>query len=126
MANGAVPVHRVLIVEDDLDSREVMLLLLRRAEWEIEAVESVAEALKSIEMAPPTHVLLDLMLPDTPGAMVLRHVRESNLPVRVALLTAAGPESKPLAEAMQWRPDAVFHKPVRVGAIEAWLGEGLA
>ena len=58
----------------------------------------------------PSHVLLDLMLPDGNGAELLELVRRENLPVRVAVVTAAGP-GRFWDEAMRHRPDAVLRKP---------------
>jgi DNA-binding response OmpR family regulator len=69
----------------------------------------------------PTHILLDLMLPDAGGIVVLKAIRRRGLRVRVALLTAAGPESPTVAEALRWKPDAVFHKPIMFPEIRAWL-----
>jgi DNA-binding response OmpR family regulator len=66
--------------------------------------------------------LLDLMLPDAGGVVVLRSVRRRNLPIRIALLTGAGPQSDVLAEARCWNPDAVFHKPMIWADVERWLG----
>jgi DNA-binding response OmpR family regulator len=113
---------RVLIVEDDPDSREVLTLLIgHRTDCQVRAAESVGEALGELRDYLPTHILLDLNLPDYSGAVLLREVRRENLPVRVAIVTAAGPTSQAVNEAMQWRPDAIFYKPVRFGDVEAWL-----
>src|SRR5687768_7494624 len=114
----------VLLVEDDADTREVMERLLRVAGCDVRATASAGEALLLLEEWPPTHILLDLMLPDAAGVVVLRSVRRRQLPVRVALLTAAGPDSHTVTEAMRWKPDAVFHKPVTFAEVEAWLQQG--
>src|SRR5688500_13845664 len=80
----------VLVVEDDHDTRDVMVGLLRRAGCDGRAAASAGEALLQIEGSLPTHILLDLMLPDAGGVVVLRAIRRRQLPVRVAVLTAAG------------------------------------
>ena len=122
-AAAATESCRVLIVEDDPDAREVMALLAgQRADRQVRVAASVGEAMGELHDALPTHVLLDLMLPDYGGVELLRVVRSLNLPVRVAVVTASGPDSRAVAEASRWRPDAIFHKPVRFAEIEAWLG----
>jgi DNA-binding response OmpR family regulator len=68
----------------------------------------------------PTHVLLDLMLPDATGVELLRHARSVSLSARFAFVSAAGRESYTLGEAMRF-PDAVFHKPVTFAEVEAWI-----
>jgi two-component system OmpR family response regulator len=122
MAAAAAPdLCTVLLVEDDDDTRDIMARLLRRAGCEVRCAISVGDALLELEEWLPTHVLLDLMLPDAGGVVVLRAVRRRKLAVKVAVVTAAGPMSDALADASRWQPDAVFHKPVRFPDLEAWL-----
>ena len=126
MRDGSADGCRVLIVEDDPDSREVLTMLIgQRVGCEVRTAESVGEALgKLVSDQLPTHILLDLMLPDYSGAELLRAIRRDGLPVRVAVVTASGPDSQPVREAQQWQPDAVFHKPVEFARVESWLTAG--
>jgi CheY-like chemotaxis protein len=57
----------VLVVEDDLDSRQMLCKLLERRGWQVEAVENGRRALKFMEMAAPSLILLDLMMPEMDG-----------------------------------------------------------
>lgn len=123
MAAAAPDVCTVLVVEDDADSREALARLLTRSGYAVRASPSVGEALLVLEEWQPTHVLLDLMLPDAGGIVFLRAVRRRQLPVRVALVTAAGPESQTVADAQRWNPEAVFFKPIVFADIETWLQE---
>jgi CheY-like chemotaxis protein len=116
----AVP-SRTLVVEDDPDSCETLTLMLRRLGHEVECAESTGAALVKLEEWMPDFVLLDLMLPDAPGGLVLRKIRQMNLPIRVALVTAAGDHSIILKHARGYDPDAVFTKPLDHAAIRAWL-----
>jgi CheY-like chemotaxis protein len=118
------PRCRVLVVDDHADTRDVMLRLLRPTTRDAAGAESVGQALLLIERAAPefpSHILLDLMLPDASGLVLLEYVRCRQLPIRVALLTASGPASAAIAEAILLKPDAVFHKPIVFPDIEAWL-----
>jgi DNA-binding response OmpR family regulator len=112
-----------LIVEDNVDSRDVMERLVRSVGCEVRGTPSVGEALLLLEDEHrlPTHIVLDLMLPDAGGIVVLRSIRRRQLPVRVAIVTGAGPESNVVASAMRWNPDAVFHKPIDFREVRAWL-----
>ena len=125
MAAAAAPemLRTVLVVEDDVDGREVLERLLRRLGCEVKGTPSVGEALVWLEDDErlPTHILLDLMLPDAGGAVILRAVRRRQMPIQVALLTGAGHGSSVLIDAMRWNPDAVFHKPVDFREVQAWL-----
>ena len=73
---------RVLVVEDDPASRRALVSLLRLNGFEALFAVNVAEAMALIDTAPAC-VLLDLMLPDGTGAIVLQHVRKQCLPTRV-------------------------------------------
>jgi two-component system OmpR family response regulator len=122
MAAAAVPeLCTVLLVEDDEDTREIMTRLLRHAGYEVRGTVCVGDALLELEEWLPTHILVDLMLPDAGGVVLLRAVRRRKLPVKVALVTAAGRMSDALAEASRWQPDAIFHKPLHFAEIQTWL-----
>ena len=120
-AAASSDVVTVLVVEDDPDSRDALTRYLRGAGCMARAVASVGEALLYLEEWEPSHVLLDLALPDAGGIVLLRAIRRRELPVRVALVTASGPGSHGVEQALLWEPDAVFHKPVVFTDIEAWL-----
>jgi CheY-like chemotaxis protein len=119
----APPVCRTLIVEDDRDSCEALALLLRRLGHEVECVESAGAALVKVEEWKPNCVLLDLMLPDAAGGIVLRKIRTQKLPIRVAVITAAGHTSPVLRNALGYDPDAVYHKPLHYNQLSQWLSE---
>src|SRR5687767_11432420 len=120
---AATDLCSVLVVEDDPDARDVLARMLRAAGCLVRTTPSVGEALLLLEEWEPSHILLDLMLPDAGGIVVLRAVRRRGLPVRVALVTAAGPDSQTVTDAQRWNPDAVFFKPLQFLKLEAWLAE---
>src|SRR5689334_6074428 len=121
MALQAPAKCRVLIVEDDQDSCEVLARMLRRKGHEIECAKSVGEALVKLEEWSPECVLLDLMLPDASGALVLRKIRAERLPIKVAVITAAGKNSPTLKVALSYDPDIVFEKPLNHLDLLRWL-----
>ena len=112
---------KILLIEDDDDTRDIMVRLIRRLGCEVRAASTAADGIAILDRWRPTHILLDLMMPDRPGSDVLRHVRQCNLPMRVAVVTGAGPGSEALADARKAGPDAVFPKPVQFDEIESWL-----
>ncbi len=75
---------RVMVVEDDADTAEVISILLGKAGYHIQALDSGREALPLILENHPDLVLLDLRLPDLHGMEVLARVRRhSFLPIIV-------------------------------------------
>lgn len=76
--------RRVLVVEDDGDTAEVVVTLLNEAGFHAVAVEDGYSALSNVAASEPDLILLDLNLPDIPGMEVLRQVRsQSFLPLIV-------------------------------------------
>jgi two-component system KDP operon response regulator KdpE len=110
----------VLVVEDDPPIRKGMVALLRIHGHHADAVATVAEALSHVEASLPTHVLLDLNLPDAPGTDVLRRIRADALPIRVALLTGAS-DAALIDEARALSVEAVFIKPPNWGKLLDWI-----
>jgi len=110
--------QRTLIVEDDTISRESMVKIFKMLGIEALGAASVSEGFSALEQLPQT-LVLDLMLPDGNGIQILRHIREKQLPIRVAILSGA---DKPMiAEAQQWNPDVMFTKPVDLPKLLSWL-----
>ena len=115
---------RTLIVEDDPDSAEALSHMVRALGHDVEIVTSCGAALVHIDEWQPDVVLLDLMLPDAQGGLVLRRVRNLKSNARVAVITAAGEESLVLRHAVSYEPDAVFLKPLNHEQIRDWLLQG--
>jgi signal transduction histidine kinase/ActR/RegA family two-component response regulator len=66
---------RVLVVEDDPDSRELMVALLSGTGAEVTAVSSAREALAQVRGHIPDLMLADIGLPDQDGYELIRQVR---------------------------------------------------
>src|SRR3982751_4415519 len=98
---------RILVVEDDADVLKSISRRLRLLGFEVCPAMTAAEAIEKLN----GHMIaiIDLNLPDAPGATVLRKIRESNLPTRTAIWSAT-PEQAAVGELAALKPDAVFHK----------------
>ena len=95
MPNGADPV-RVLLIDDDELSREILELLLAEAGWEVEAAGSGEEAVAGLRSGvAPRVVLADLKMPGLSGAELataLRSAWTEELPLLLAM-SASEPAS---------------------------------
>ena len=112
---------QTLIIDDDPVSREALLKIVRLTGVQATAAVSVCEGLEALKFSPH-NVILDLMLPDGSGIDILRRIRQSGLPTRVALLTGADKDMIEDAESL--KPDAVFAKPVDLRQLLDWLKAG--
>ena len=92
---------RVLLVEDEKDARELLALTLRVSGANVEAVESVQEALTTLQTSRPDVLLSDIGLPYESGYDLIRQIRAmssdlSRLPA-VALTAFATERDRELA-----------------------------
>lgn len=93
MTNG-----RVLVVDDDVRFRALVLLLLAQAGVEATEAASGAEALEAARQAAPAVVILDVVLPDVSGYEVCRALRDE-LGDGPAILFVSGERVQPLDRA---------------------------
>src|SRR4030095_880992 len=70
------PLPHVLCVEDDEDSRELLIALLRHALIEAKAVGTALQAISSIQTERFDLYLLDSRLPDVDGFDLCRRIRD--------------------------------------------------
>ncbi|HEY3120868.1 MAG TPA: response regulator [Vicinamibacteria bacterium] len=66
---------RVLIVDDDTDTRELLEWVLKRAGAEVTAVSSAKEAIERLEKEKPHVLVSDIAMPEEDGYSLLRRVR---------------------------------------------------
>ncbi len=82
----------VLVVDDDLTVREVVVSYLRAGGHEVQEAGDGEAALRAMRARHADLVVLDLMLPGVGGLEVCRQLRESS-DVPIIMLTALGAES---------------------------------
>jgi DNA-binding response OmpR family regulator len=68
--------HRVVVVDDDPDIRELLVQVLDQAGHDVLTAETGLEAVDVVRAAEPDLVTLDLSLPDLDGTEVCRRLRE--------------------------------------------------
>jgi signal transduction histidine kinase/CheY-like chemotaxis protein len=68
--------QRVLIVEDDEATRQLLHRALVDEGWQVAEAGNGREALERLEQAPPSLILLDLMMPEMDGFEFLAALRE--------------------------------------------------
>lgn len=107
--------HKLLIVEDHGESRELLAALMRGCGWSPLEAGSVAEALELLDGTLEL-LVLDLTLPDGSGAELLRQVRERGLACQVIVTTGWPTTDERLDEVRRLHADALFQKPLDVSA----------
>jgi signal transduction histidine kinase/CheY-like chemotaxis protein/HAMP domain-containing protein len=81
---------RVLVVEDDLNTREMMRRLLVGEGWEVSVAANGREALDQLTAERPNLVLLDLMMPEMDGFEFLAEFRKNPKFVSTPVIVVTG------------------------------------
>jgi len=81
---------RILIVEDDAGARDLLALSLEHAGYEVARAGDVQQAEAHVREVRPDLVLLDWMLPGTPGLTFARRLRSDQRTRDVAVVMISG------------------------------------
>ena len=68
---------RVVVVDDDADTREVLSTLLTQVGARVSAVESTAQAMAEIEASPPDVIIADIGMPHEDGYAFIEKIRKT-------------------------------------------------
>ena len=82
--------RRILVIDDEIDIRESLELLLTGENYTVELAENATSGLQKFEAGNYDLVLLDLMMPDRSGIDVLADIRQRDTETPVFMLTAYG------------------------------------
>jgi len=110
--NAAQPTSRgkVLVVDDELDIREGLELLLTSEGYSVEQAQNGVEGLERLERGAYDLVLLDLMMPDKSGMEVLGEVRRRDHETPIFMITAYG-SVEAAVQALKLGANDYFSKP---------------
>lgn len=110
---------RVLLVEDDRRSHQLLLQILVQAGCEVVSAMTQAGGLDGLDDDLDC-VLLDLHLPDGDGEAILRKIRSERRGLRVAVMTAER-DPKRLRKLAELEPDLFLSKPIDLPQLIRWL-----
>jgi len=79
---------RILLVEDEVNIRDVVKLNLELEDYEVVTAEDGRKAIKHFNEQHFDLIVLDIMLPEIDGFQVCEQIRLSNMDVPIIMLTA--------------------------------------
>jgi two-component system, NtrC family, response regulator AtoC len=100
----------VLLVEDDAVSANVLRKILTRLGWQVAIAGTMSEGLAGLDDNPDA-IILDLMLPDGDGEVILEKVRQMGLHTPVAVTTGVNDPAR-LRRIAALSPNIVLQKPI--------------
>src|SRR5262249_23709871 len=121
---SALPRHRILVVDDNVDAAVSLAMLLRLMGQETEVVHDGPSALKTAPAFRPEIVLLDIGMPGMDGHEVARQLRRQADMDKACLvaLTAYG-QDKERELALEPGCNQHFTKPINPEALEQLLAD---
>ncbi|MEG4996609.1 PAS domain-containing protein [Microcoleus sp. B4-D4] len=116
---------RILVVDDELDSRDFVAFVLGQGGAKVIALSSAAEALQSIAQTAPDLLVSDIGMPEMDGYMLIRHIRTQLAPeyrdlVAIALTAYAGEANE--RQILQAGFDQHLSKPIDPSELLAAVG----
>jgi signal transduction histidine kinase/CheY-like chemotaxis protein len=82
----------VLVVDDNPDDRKLMHRILENAGYIVKGADGGAEAIAKIAEKPPQLVILDLMMPDVDGFVVLEELKSNKVTRHIPVLVVTAKE----------------------------------
>jgi CheY-like chemotaxis protein len=119
--NPGVPGRSILIIEDNVDARDALRILLELDGHLVEAAGEGAEGLQIAQAKDPDVALVDIGLPGMDGYEIARRLRTAGgrRPVLVALTGYGQPEDRRRATEAGF--DALLVKPVDPSTLASLL-----
>ncbi len=123
----AVPVRRILLVEDYPLNARLVAEGLARDHLAVDIVENGLEALEQLQQVEYDLILMDMQMPVMTGLEATQHIRESDTPYRnipiLALTASAMPDQR--ASYIQAGVNEVITKPYVLGSLRDLVNEWL-
>jgi CheY-like chemotaxis protein/nitrogen-specific signal transduction histidine kinase len=125
--NGSSPTTRVLVIEDDGDSREGLRNLLQVWGHDVDVAENGARGIEKAVAHPPRVALIDVGLPGMDGYAVAARLRELLGEAGVFLIAVTGyAAEEDRRRALESGFDAHLSKPINYSRLSSLLTEGHA
>lgn len=110
---------RVLVVDDDVNIRKMMVAALRRDGYDFSEAANGREALDCMRSAHPDVVLLDLMMPVMSGWDVLQEREQDATLRKIPVIIVSANRAPEIATAVDKGICAFLPKPFDIGVLSA-------
>jgi len=119
--------HKILVVEDNSDCRELLAIVLRRSGYE---VAEAATGLAAVEQASATHpdlILMDLGLPGISGDEATARIKADPSTRDIPVIVNTAFNNGPLVErALAVGAAEIMHKPISFEVLREVVGRYLS
>jgi class 3 adenylate cyclase len=117
----------ILVVDDDVVNRTLLVRMLRQEGHEARTAENGREALELVRAEPPDVVLLDVVMPELDGISVLEELKaDSELQHVPVIMISAVDELESVVRCIEIGAEDYLPKPFDVVLLRARISAGLA
>ena len=119
--------EKILIIDDDLDSHQLVSLMLDKEGYQIVAANDGEEGLLKTNQETPDLILLDIMMPGIDGYEVARRLRQNSKTdeIPVLIYTAKSQVDDRIA-AFESGADGFLTKPSHPSELQAYINSLLS
>ena len=101
----------ILVVEDNEDLSLLFKLVLESAGYQVATLDDGRDALAEVEKIQPQLVLMDIMMPQTNGLQVSRHIKEQSNYHSLPILLVSALDSLQQEQLDKSKADGIIYKP---------------
>ena len=117
--------HRLLIFDDDSSIGQSMILMANHFEVEAQFASDFVSFFELVWSWRPTHIILDLLMPNMDGLSVLNRLAEEHCDAQIAISSGMCgrdlSDAKKIAVQLGLSVTAVLPKPVRLNDLKNFL-----
>ena len=88
--DGHKPVSRLLVIDDDPQVSRMIALIATGAGFEVTCTQGPEQFFAALEQEPPSHIAVDLLMPEVDGVEILRHLAARRCSARVIITSGMG------------------------------------
>ncbi len=101
----------VLVIEDNHAILDVITLILQSEAYKVNGLSKSANFMDHIDAFNPDLLILDIMLPDADGRVLLKELRMNERTRQIPVLMISARYTKESLQNMEFKPDAFVAKP---------------
>ncbi|HEX8185650.1 MAG TPA: response regulator [Blastocatellia bacterium] len=107
----------ILVVEDNAESREMLVVVLGEQGFKVKGAEDGRAALELIKSTRPDLIITDIQMPNLDGVGLIKELRKQPEMMDVPILIFSGCRDEMLSDAMRAGANAAAHKPLLLDSL---------
>jgi DNA-binding response OmpR family regulator len=103
----------ILIIEDDVEIRNMLKIMIQRAGYFVQTAENGLEGVNAFKRSPSDIVITDIVMPEKEGLETILELREDYPNVKIIAISGGGRHDAKnyLRSAKDFGADYIFNKP---------------